>query len=174
MICAARAAALLAIGALALPASAAEPAAGDWRPFTATWTLSGTRHLLPTEGPRPAAAVRLSGPMAVTSGEGLGRGFLGEVVGFDDGAALLVGRAVFTDEKGNRIYVSLKAEPIGTGRKATGTIAGGTGRYAGLEGTFTLAWQYVVEAGSDEISTHTMSFEGRTRLVAPPGRDAPR
>jgi hypothetical protein len=171
---AARAAALAAIGTLALSAPASEPAADGWRPFTATWTLSGTRHLLPTEGPRPAAVVRLSGPMAVTSGEGLGRGFLGEVIGFDDGAALLVGRAVFTDEKGDRIYVSLKAEPIGTGRKATGTIAGGTGRYAGLEGTFTFAWQYVVDAGSAEISGHSMNFEGRTRPAAPSGRDAPR
>jgi len=174
MICAARAAALAAIGALALSAPAAAPAADGWRPFTATWTLFGTRDLLPTEGPRPAAVLRLSGPMAVTQGDGLGRGFLGEVIGFDDGETLLVGRAVFTDEKGDRIFVSLKAEPIGTGRKATGTIAGGTGRYAGLEGTFTFAWQYVVDTGSNEISGHTMNFEGRTRLAAPTGRDAPR
>jgi hypothetical protein len=174
MIRAACAAALATIAGVALTAGAAEPAADGWRSFTATWTLSGTRHLLPTEGPRPAAVVRLSGPMAVTRGEGLGRGFLGEVVAFDDGGTLLVGRAVFTDEKGDRIYVSLKAEPIGTGRKATGTIAGGTGRYSGLEGTFTFAWQYVVDSGSEEISGHTMSFEGRTRIPVAPGRDAPR
>jgi hypothetical protein len=112
--------------------------------------------------------------MAVTRGEGLGRGFLGEVVAFDDGAALLVGRAVFTDEKGDRIYCSLKAEPIGTGRKATGTITGGTGRYAGLDGTFTFAWQYVVDAGAEEISGRISNIEGRTRTASSPGREVPR
>ena len=164
----------LAFAAPLLPAPGEPPAADGWRPFKATWTLSGTRQLLPTEGTRPASIVRLSGPLSVTSGEGLGRGFLGELIGFDDGATLLVGRAVLTDEKGDRIYCSLKAEPVGTGRKATGTITGGTGRFAGLEGAFEFAWQYVVDAGSEEISGPTMNFEGRTRLVAPPGRDAPR
>jgi hypothetical protein len=157
-----------------IPVRAEQPAPGGWRPFKATWTLSGTRHLLPTEGARPAGIVHLTGPLAVTSGEGLGRGFLGEVIGFDDGTTLLVGRAVLTDEKGDRIYCSLKAEPVGTGRKATGTITGGTGRYVGLQGTFGFAWQYVVDTGSEEISGHTMNFEGRTRLVATTGQDAPR
>jgi hypothetical protein len=69
----------------------------------------------------------------------VGRGFLGEIIGFDDGATLIVGRAVLTDEKGNRIYCFLRTEPLGTGRKATGTITGGTGRFAGLEGTFEFA-----------------------------------
>jgi hypothetical protein len=164
-----------AIAGLALSAGAQTPPAPDgWRPFKGTWTLSGTRQLLPTEGARPAAIVRVSGPLAVTSGEGLGRGFLGEVIGFDDGGALLVGRGVLTDEKGDRIYWSLKAEPVGTGRKAAGTITGGTGRYAGLEGTFEFTWQYVVDAGADEISGRIANIEGRTRVAPPAGREVPR
>ena len=96
-----RTALLAAAGAAAcLLASAA--AAEEWRSFSATWALAGTRTTLPTEGARPAAIVHASGTLVITKGETLGRGFLGELIGFDDGGALLVGRAVFTDEKGER------------------------------------------------------------------------
>ena len=165
---------VVALSAPLVPARAEPPKDEGWRPFTATWTLSGTRQLLPTGGGRDAAIVRLSGPLRVTSGEGLGRGFLGEVIGFDDGGTLIVGRVLLTDEKGDRIYCSLKAEPVGTGRTATGTIGGGTGRYAGLEGTFEFAWQYVVEAEPGEIGARIENIKGRTRLVPPPRREAPR
>ena len=155
-----------AVGALALPVRAAEPAADGWRPFTATWTISGSRETLPTEGDRDASIVNLSGTMTITSGEGLGRGLLGEVIGFDDGGKLLAGRAVFTDERGDHVFCSLRGEPIGSGRLATATITGGSGRFAGLEGSFMLAWQYVVDADSGQVSGRAVNVEGRTRLPA--------
>ena len=151
------------VSALVLPARGEQPAADGWRPFTATWTLSGQRSLLPTEGERPASIVHLTGSLTMTSGEGLGRGLFGEVIGFDDGKKLLAGRALFTDEHGDRIFCVLEAESIGTGRKATATITGGTGRFAGLEGAFSFAWQYVVEDGSGEVSGRAVNLEGRTR-----------
>jgi hypothetical protein len=152
--------------ALAPAARGEQPAAEGWRPFKATWTLSGQRSLLPTEGQRPASIVHLSGPLSITSGDGLGRGLLGEVIGFDDGRALLAGRAVLTDERGDRIFCVIEAQPIGAGRRATATIAGGTGRYAGLEGTFSFAWQYVVETSGGEVDGRAVDLEGRTRRVA--------
>jgi len=148
---------------LGLRAGAGQPAAEGWRPFTATWTLSGQRSVLATEGERPASIVSLSGPLTITGGEGLGRGFLGQVIGFDDGAVLLVGRAVFSDEHGDRIFCTLKAESIGTGRRAAATVTGGTGRYAGLEGSFSFAWQYVVDTDGGEVTGRAMNIEGRTR-----------
>jgi hypothetical protein len=155
-----------AAGLLALPARGAEPAPDGWRSFTGTWTVSGQRETLPTEGDRNASIVNLSGPLVITSGEGLGRGLLGQVIGYDDGGRLLAGRAVFTDEHGDRIFCSLRAEPIGTGRLATATITGGTGRFAGLEGSFTLAWQYVVDSESGQVSGRAVNVEGRTRLAS--------
>jgi hypothetical protein len=153
----------VAVGLLAVPARGEEPAADGWRPFTATWTLSGERTVLPTGGDRPASIVHLIGPLTLTSGEGLGRGLLGEVIGFDDGGKLLAGRAVFTDEHGARIFCTVSAEPIGTGRLATATITGGTGGFAGLEGRFTLAWQYVLDTEGGQISGRAVNVEGRTR-----------
>jgi hypothetical protein len=152
-----------AVGLLALPGRG-EPAAPDeWHPFAATWTLSGQRFLLPTEGERPASVITLSGPLFITKGEGLGRGLLSQVIGFDDGGTVLAGRAVFTDERGDRIFCTIKAEPIGTGRHGTATITGGTGRFAGLEGDFSFAWQYVVAEESGELSVRAVGVEGRTR-----------
>lgn len=159
-------AALLAsvVGALALPAGGEPPAADGWRPFGATWTLSGHREVLPTEGERPASVVVLSGPLTLTSGEGLGRGLLGQVIGFDDGGNTLVGRAVFTDDHGDRIFCTLEAQPIGSGRKATATITGGTGRFTGIEGSFAFSWQYVLHVDSSDVDGRITDLEGRTRI----------
>lgn len=158
--------------ALAVCLLAARARAEDGRPFSATWTLAGTRTSVATEGARVAAVVHASGSFVITRGETLGRGFLGELIGFDDGGALLVGRAVFTDERGEKVFATLKAQPLGTGRTATGTITGGTGRWTGLEGDFTFSWKSVVESGDNEIHALTVNVEGRVRR-APPKAAAP-
>jgi hypothetical protein len=153
------------VGAFVVPASGGQPAGDGWRPFTATWTLSGQRSLLPTGGERPASIIHLTGPLVLTGGEGLGRGLYGEVIGFDDGGKLLSGRAVFTDARGDRIFCAIEAESMGSGRHATATITGGTGGFAGLEGNFSFAWQYVLEEEGGEVSGRAVDLEGRTRRV---------
>ena len=75
-----------------------------------------------------------------------------------------VGRAVWTDERGDRIYSRLKGEPLATGRRIVGTITGGTGRYEGLEGEYSFTWQYVVVAAEDgQIQGRAVRLEGRVR-----------
>ena len=156
---------LVALGWDEPPAAAA---GGDWRPFTANWTLNGERQQIESGGPRPASVVHLSGTLALTSGAGgLREGFASDVIGFDDGESLLVGRIVFVDDRADRIFCSVKAEPIGNGRKATATIVGGTGQVASLEGDFSFSWQYVVDAGKGEIALRTVNVTGRTRKKAP-------
>ncbi len=91
------------------------------------------------------------------------------MIGFDDGGKLLSGRAVFTDARGDRIFCAIEAESIGAGRRATATITGGTGSFAGLEGSFSFAWQYVVEEEGGEVSGRAVDLEGRTRR----GRSGP-
>ncbi len=153
--------AALCLGLLATEAGA-QPA-DAWRPFSGTWSLTGERHAVATEGPHRAAIVHVSGSLVLSAQGDLGPGLSGEAVGYDDGAGLLTGRAVFTDAHGDRVFATLKAESIGTGRRATGTITGGTGRFAGLEGEFTFSWQYVVEPESGEIALRAVNLEGRAR-----------
>ncbi len=101
-----RRAALLAATGVAAYLLASAAAAEEWRPFSATWALTGKRTSLPTEGARGAAIVHATGSLVITKGETLGRGFLGELIGFDDGGTLLVGRAVFTDERGEKVFAT--------------------------------------------------------------------
>ena len=151
-------------GLSGLAYQAGQPASpGDWRTFTGSWSAVGQRHTLPTEGGRPSAIVQLSGTVLLTGGEGLSRGFRGEVIGFDDGGSVSVGRVVWTDERGDRIFSVLKGEPLETGRRIVGTITGGTGRYAGLIGEYALTWQYVLSAEDAVIQGRAADLTLRVR-----------
>jgi hypothetical protein len=154
-------AALLAAAGVAACLLAGAAAAEDSRPFSGTWTLAGTRILLPTGGERPAAVVHASGSLVITKGDVLGKGFLGELVAFDDGEDAVVGRAVFTDEKGDKVFVKLVAERLGVARHAAGTFTGGTGRFSGVSGSLSLSWKYIVAGGTDDFEALAVTVEGR-------------
>ncbi len=158
--------AFLALARLATGQASSTDAA--WRPFEGEWSAAGTRQTLPTEGAAPAAIVSVSGAVVIGSGEGLSRGFRGEAIFFWDGATLGVGRCVWTDDRGDRIFCALKGDALETGRRITGTLTGGTGRYAGISGEFSFPWQYVVQAEDGVISGRTASLKGRFRLAGGP------
>jgi hypothetical protein len=131
--------------------------------FAGTWSASGRRQTVAVEGGAAAAVVELSGAVVLTTDGGLSPGFRGEAVGFDDGEGLSVGRAVWTDAHGDRVFSRLRGEPLGAGKRVFGTITGGSGRYAGLVGEYSFAWQYVVSATDDSgvIQGRATSLEGR-------------
>jgi hypothetical protein len=151
------AAAVVALASVALSAAAQETS------FEGTWTATGRRHAVALEEGREAAIVELSGAVVLTSGEGLSRGFRGEAIGFDDGEGLSVGRSVWTDENGDRLFSRLRGEPLETGRRIVGTITGGTGRYAGLSGEYSFTWRYVVPAEEGRIQGRAVDLSGRVR-----------
>jgi hypothetical protein len=162
--------AALVAGSLALALASLVPAvasqgdpASDWRPFEGSWSASGRRQAVAVEGGAEAAVIELRGAVSLTRGDGIGRGFHGQVIGFDDGQGVSLGRAVWTDEHGDRIYSRLKGEPLETGRRIVGTITGGTGRYQGLEGEYAFTWQYVVAAEDGVIQGRAVRLEGRVR-----------
>jgi hypothetical protein len=160
--------AAVAIATAALAAQGAAPAAqapapGAWHAFEGSWSASGQRQALPTEGGQPAQTVQLSGAVAVTAGEGLSRGFRGEVVGFDDGAGLTVGHVVWTDERGDRIFSRINGDALASGRRIVGAISGGTGRYVGITGEYAFEWQYVIAPEAGTISGRAVGLRGRYR-----------
>jgi hypothetical protein len=162
------AAALVVAAAIEAPVPAAvqqAPAPDAWRTFEGSLSATGHRQTLPTESGRPAATLQLSGPVAITAGEGLSRAFRSEVIGFDDGAGLTVLRGVWTDDRGARIFTALKGESVASGRRIAATITGGTGRYAGISGEYSFEWQYVVEAEAGTISGRAIRLRGRYRLA---------
>jgi hypothetical protein len=127
--------------------------------------------MVAVEGGGAAAIAEVSGAVVLTSGEGLSRGFRGQAIGFDDGQGQSAGRAVWTDESGDQIFSRLKGESLGTGKRFSGTITGGTGRYLGLLGEYAFTWEYVVagEDGTGLIQGRVADLSGRVRRG-----DAPR
>ncbi len=135
--------------------------------FEGTWSASGRRFTVPTEGGGLAGVVQVSGSIVLAGVEGLGWGFRGEAIGYDDGDRLSVGRAVWTDERGDRIFSRLEGERLEAGRRATGTFTGGTGRYAGLTGSYVFEWRYFVDAEDGEVHGLAVRLRGRARLAEP-------
>jgi hypothetical protein len=134
--------------------------------FDGTLSASGERQTLATERNGFAAIVQLSGAVVLSHDAGLGSGFSAEAIGFDDGRRSVTGRAVWTNARGDRIFSVLNGESIGTGRRIIGTFTGGTGRYSGITGEYTLTWQYVVDTDG---TTHgrAVDLKGRFALGTP-------
>jgi len=154
---------LAASACLAVVRAQTQPAAeAPWRMFAGNWVVTGQLQTLPTESDTPAATLQASGAVVLTLGEGLGRGFRGEVIGFTDGQTPSVGRFSWTDERGDRVFGRLEGD-MRTGGRFAGTITGGTGRYAGITGQYTFTWQYVVRAEEGVFEGRTVRLEGRFR-----------
>lgn len=149
-------------------ASQAPPPSEAWRSFEGTWSASGRRQTVATETGGVAGIVEVSGAVVLTRGEGLSKGFRGEAIAFDDGQGLSVGRCVWTDERGDRLFSRLKGEAVETGKRLVGTITGGTGRYAGLEGEYSFTWRYVVAGEDGVIQGRAVGLVGRVRRAGAP------
>lgn len=159
---------IVVLGATALTvrsaASRQQQAAPDgWRTFEATWSAAGERQTLAVENGRTAVIVRLSGALVLKTGEGLSRGFRAQAIGFDDGRGAGVGRAVWTDDRGEQVFSELTGHPAQTGRHVSGSITGGTGRYAGLTGSYELTWDYVLPSDDGRIQARAVAVTGRFR-----------
>jgi len=159
-------AALVAIVALVTGPSARQQdqSADGWRPIEGSWSASGHRQVLSIDAARVASTSYLSGALVLTGASGTLRGFQSTVIAFDDGAGVSVGRAVWTDERGDRIFSRLTGEGLRAGRRIAGTITGGTGRYAGVEGEYRFEWKYVVDAGDGTIQGQAVGLTGRFRV----------
>jgi hypothetical protein len=138
------------------------PSSDGWTTFTANWSASGLERTLAT-GEGSASIFEIRGPMVVTSGDGMSRGFLGQAIGFVDRGKLGVGRLVLTDDDGNAIFNDLQGQGLGNGKQIRGTITGGTGRYAGIEGDLVFDWQYVIHTGDGMVQGRAVGLSGRFR-----------
>lgn len=137
--------------------------ADAWHLFEGSWTASGTRHTLHLGADQKASIVSVSGSMLLTGDARPGVGFRAEAIAFFDAPHGLVGRAVWTDERGDRIFSELKGEKVLTGNRITGTFTGGTGRYDGAAGEYGFQWQYVIEAEEGTIQGRAIGLKGQVR-----------
>jgi hypothetical protein len=155
--------ALVLVGVPSAAKAQGTSSADGWRAFEGRWAVSGQRSTVAAEGGTTAAVVVASGAVYLAEPGGLSHGFRGEAVTFDDGQGVSVGRAVWTDEHGDRLFSRLKGEPLEKGKRIVGTITGGTGRYAGLEGEYSFTWQYVLSEEAGTIQGRAVGLQGRVR-----------
>lgn len=163
----------LVVGALAACSPDTQPSAppktGDgWREFEGTWTAAGNRRTLRLGADRRASVADLTGSLLLTGADRPGVGFRAEAIVLNDSATGMVGRAVWTDERGDEAYSDLRGEGTATGNRIVGTFVGGTGRYAGATGGYEFSWRFVLETEEGSVQGQSVGLRGRFRVGAPP------
>lgn len=149
------------------PPSAPATPAGDWHAFEGSWNAAGSRRTLVLGDSRRSSIIDLRGSLLLAGPGRPGTGFRAEVIGLTDRDLGFVGRSVWTDERGERVFSELKGEGTTERNRITGTFVGGTGRYAGATGTYEFSWQYVIEAEDGSIQGRAAGLKGRVRFGAP-------
>ncbi len=161
-------AAILAILVLTSCGRAPKPASdagGDtWREFRGTWTAVGTRQMMPLTGDRRASIGTFNGSLVLVGQSRLGVGFRADAIVFNDTATGLVGRAVWTDERGDQAFSELRGDGTTITNRIMGTFVGGTGRYAGVTGTYEFSWRFVLENEDGNVQGESIDLSGRVRL----------
>jgi hypothetical protein len=138
-----------------------------WHEFQGSWVATGSRRAIPLGGGRFAALVDLTGTLLLGERSSLGTGFRAEAVALNDSATGLVGRVVWTDERGDQVFSAIEGQGVAKGQRFTGTFIGGTGRYVGANGSYELSWQYVVEDEEGIVEGRAVGLKGRVRFATP-------
>lgn len=153
------------------PGPVASSTTNEVREFSGRMTLSGSRQTLSLQGPRSASTFRLSGSALLSGADRPNLGFKAEIIGFSDTGTGMNARSVWTDERGDRAFSELHAQEAGPGKPVEGTFTGGTGRYAGLSGSYRFTWQYMTDAEDGSIGARITDLRGSVRL-APSARSS--
>ena len=90
-------------------------------------------------------------------------GFRAEALVLNDTATGLVGRAVWTDDRGDQVFSELKGQGTSTGSHIVGTFLGGTGRYAGATGSYEFSWRFVLETEDGTVQGQSEGLNGKIR-----------
>ena len=153
----------IAAGACGLLANAPACAAASAEPreFEGSWSAAGTRQTILLGAERKASILALRGTLLLSGPARPGVGFRSDVVALSDSATGLVGRSVWTDERGDQVFSEIKGEGTAARNRITGTIVGGTGRYAGATGSYEFSWEFVIETEDGAIQGRTVGLRGR-------------
>ena len=144
--------------------SDAIPAGGEWREFQGTWTAAGSRRTMRLGSDRQASTADLNGSLMLSGPSRPAVGFRAEAIVLNDSATGMVGRAVWTDERGDQAYSELRGEGTATGNRIVGTFLGGTGRFDGVTGTYEFSWRFVLESEDGSVQGQSVGLKGRVRV----------
>ena len=144
------------------------PSSGsEWHEFQGTWTAAGSRYILAFGDDRRSAISHFTGSLVLSGSSRSEIGFRAEAIVFNDTTTGMVGRAVWTDERGQQIFSELRGEGTATNNKIVGTFDGGTGRYAGATGSYGVSWRFLLETEDGSVQGHSIGLNGRVRVGQP-------
>ena len=143
---------------------AALVANGEWREFQGTWTAAGSRHTIRLGADRRSSIANLEGSLLLAGPARPAVGFRAEAIVLNDSVTGMVGRAAWTDERGDEVYSELRGQGTATGNKIVGTFLGGTGRYAGATGTYEFSWRFVLTSEDGTVQGQSIGLNGRVHF----------
>jgi hypothetical protein len=146
---------------------ASVPAGEDWHEFEGTWTATGSRYTIGLGNDRRASTANLNGSLLLAGPSRPAVGFRAEAIVLNDSATGMVGRAVWTDERGDQVYSELRGEGTATSNKIFGTFLGGTGRYSGAAGKYEFSWRFVLEAEDGTVQGQSIGLKGQVQVGSP-------
>lgn len=160
-----------AVAACGSPARPAPPAATAGEPleFSGSWNAVGRRHSISLGGDRAGSIINLKGTLLLAGAGRPGVGFQSEVIGLVDTATGFEGRSVWIDERGDQVFSSLRGEGTAENNRVTGTILSGTGRYAGIAGSYEFSWQRLLEGEDGAIQGRAVDLKGRVQAATAGG-----
>lgn len=145
--------------------SGAGPPDPATHPFQGTWTATGKRTTLVLGAGRRASVSDFSGELILTGAARPGIGFRANAVMFNDSATGLVGRAVWTDARGQQVYSELRG--LAGSSTILGSFVGGTGRYQGATGAYAFSWRFLLEGEDGAVQGQSAGFSGQLRTAGP-------
>ena len=83
---------------------------GEWLEFAGSWNAAGSRRTISLGADRRGSILDLRGTMLLTGPKRPGVGFRSEVIALVDSETGLMGRSVWTDERGEQIFSELQGE----------------------------------------------------------------
>lgn len=143
----------------------AASAGGEWREFQGTWTAIGKRQVIPLGGDRRASIADFNGALILTGPSRPAVGFRAQAIVLNDSVTGMVGRAVWTDERGDQVFSELRGETTATGNRLFGTFLGGSGRYAGATGSYEFSWRFLLEDEDGTVQGQSMGLKGQVRAT---------
>jgi hypothetical protein len=142
-------------------------ASAGWQEFEGTWNAAGTRHAIPLGDDRKGSIIDLRGAMLLTGAGRPGVGVGVDVIALVDSETGLVGRGVWKNEHGDQVFSEIKGEGTKEKNHIEGKFLGGTGRFAGVTGSYEFSWEYVIESEDGSIQGRAVGLKGRYLLAQP-------
>ncbi len=132
----------------------------EWHEFQGTWTAAGSRTGISLGDGRRASTAKFEGSLVLAGPSRPAVGFPSGGAGSQRHCTGLIGRAVWTDDRGDQVFSELTGNGTSTGNKLVGTFVGGTGRYSGASGSYEFSWRFVLETEDGQVQGQSMGLNG--------------